>query len=53
MMASVLREGQARVGEGEGEVLGHLIAVDHATDRKPDLVLPRKTSGRDAGLDRA
>ncbi len=42
-------KGEARVGEREGEVLGHLVAVDHATDRKPDLVLPLQAAGGDAG----
>ena len=33
-------------------MLGHLVAVDHAAHGHADLVLPRKTAGIDAGLDR-
>ena len=37
---SLTREGEGRVGEGEGKVLGYLVAVDHTTDRHADLILP-------------
>ena len=33
------RERQIVVGDGDGEVLGHLVVIDHGADRECDLVL--------------
>ena len=34
----VARERQAVIGDGDGEVLGHFVMVDDATDRERNLV---------------
>ena len=36
------REGEGRIGDLEGEVLGHFVPADHGADRKADLRLARE-----------
>ena len=45
-------EGEIVVGDGEDEVLGHFVTIDHGTDRERDLVLAaqRLFGAPDAGL---
>ena len=45
-------EGEAGVGDVEGEVLGHLVPVDHGADPRPISALPRSgLVARDGGGD--